>query len=62
MFEFLENGIRFCTVVKIFEIFTHLLNLIFTENARNFKMSCIVTIAVKLTHAKPKSSEAYLTR
>ena len=38
MVEFLENVIIFCIEGRIFEISAHFLNLIFTKNARNFKM------------------------
>ena len=38
MVEVLENFIIFCVGVTIFEISAYFLNLIFTKNARNFKM------------------------
>ena len=38
MVEFLGNVISFCVRMKIFEISANFENLIFTKNARNFKM------------------------
>ena len=38
MVEFLEYVIIFCIEGRIFEISGHFLNLIFTKNARNFKI------------------------